>query len=220
MSGGDVLRHLQAHLHEWVHNQALREVSGIDDVPRLLRTLRQRGWDIESRGDGYCRLVSAVQGAARGTRTTVSSRDRFLALHKGNHRCQGCGRGVQDGVKLVVDHVVPVDWGGSNAQENLQALCEACNHGKQAWVASTPADVMRTAFAQNSVKDRIETLFDLMPDRDVPSTLVRLVSGNALDWQRALRKVRQRSGKAIVWQPGRSAYRYTRDVAAQDQGYS
>ena len=41
-----------------------------------------------------------------------------------------CGRGREDGVKLHVDHIVPVSRGGKSVISNLQTLCEDCNCGK------------------------------------------------------------------------------------------
>ena len=45
-------------------------------------------------------------------------------------RCVRCGRGREDGVKLHVDHIVPVSRGGKSVMSNLQTLCEDCNCGK------------------------------------------------------------------------------------------
>jgi hypothetical protein len=203
-----LLDYLKAHVGEWAHNQTLRDVSGIDDVPRTIRSLRQAGWDIEVRGDSFNRLRTIDRGEARGRRTGISDTIEYMVLQKSQFRCRACGRGADDGVKLEIDHIIPVDWGGSNDIENLQALCEAHNHGKQAWVADLPADFMRDVFQQPTVERRIEALFDQSPDQDVPSLLIQLVSGNALDWQRALRRIRQRTGKRIEPNRNRSAYRY------------
>lgn len=41
-----------------------------------------------------------------------------------------CGRGKEDGVKLHVDHIVPVSRSGKSVMGNLQTLCEDCNCGK------------------------------------------------------------------------------------------
>ncbi len=203
-----LLDYLKAHVGEWVHNQTLREVARIDDVPRTVRSFRQAGWDITVRGDGYNCLNSEEQGKVRGKRTAISDKVRYLVLHKSQFRCRACGRGGDDGVKLAVDHIVPVDWGGTNDIENLQALCTQCNQGKQAWVADLPPDTMRGVFQQPTVERRIEALFDQSPNQDVPSLLVQLVSGNAMDWQRALRRIRERTGKRIVPAQNRRAYRY------------
>lgn len=203
-----VLEYLLEHMNEWAHNQTLRDVAGIDDVPRTIRLLRQAGWDITVRGDGYNRLNSDEKGEARGKRTAISGKTRYLVLHKNQYRCRACGRGIDDGVTLVIDHILPVDWGGTNDIENLQALCEECNHGKQAWVADLPSETMRIVLQQPTVERRIETLFDQTPNQAVPSLLIQLVSGNALDWQRALRRVRERTGKRIEPVQNRRAYRY------------
>lgn len=208
MATRDILQYLVENVGVWVHNQHLRAVAGIDDVPRVIRLLRQQGWPVEKRRDGYSRLTSTDRVEARGIRETISQKTRYMILHRHAYRCRACGHGAADDARLVIDHIVPVDWGGTNALDNLQALCEACNQGKQAWVADLPADVMATVFSEPTVERRIEALFEAMPDRDVPSHLIQFASGNALDWQRALRKARQRSGKNIVPVNGRTAYRY------------
>mgnify|MGYP002517371840 FL=1 len=55
---------------------------------------------------------------------------RYEVLHRDGFRCVRCGRGREDGVKLHVDHVVPVSRGGKSVMSNLQTLCEDCNLGK------------------------------------------------------------------------------------------
>lgn len=44
-------------------------------------------------------------------------------------RCVACGVGRDD---LIMDHVIPLAWGGSNALTNLQPLCPPCNLRKGA----------------------------------------------------------------------------------------
>ncbi len=209
-SGRDrILAYLQDHLGEAVSNATLRDESGIDDVPRAIRMLRQMGWDITSHRDGTNTLNRAVKGAAKGRRLGVSEKVRYQVLHNGHFRCRACGATPSDGIKLVVDHIVPVDWGGSSDIDNLQPLCEKCNQGKQAWVSDLPTEAMREVFKRQTVQQRIEALFDQLPNQDVPSLLIQLVSGNALDWQRALRRIRQKKGKHIVPTADRKAYRYS-----------
>jgi hypothetical protein len=60
-------------------------------------------------------------------RKRISIRKRFFVLKRDHYRCCMCKR---TGVELEVDHRVPVAQGGSNALDNLQALCSDCNRGK------------------------------------------------------------------------------------------
>lgn len=55
---------------------------------------------------------------------------RYDVLSRDDFHCVRCGRGREDGVKLHVDHIVPVSRGGESVMSNLQTLCEDCNRGK------------------------------------------------------------------------------------------
>ena len=72
-------------------------------------------------------------------------------------------------------------------------------------------EIMKEVMDRPSVEQRIEALFDEFPNQDIPSTMIQLVSKGALDWQRALRRIRQRTGKRILSLPSRTAYRYIKD---------
>jgi hypothetical protein len=205
------LEYLRKHVGEWIHNQELRNLSGLNDVPRTVRLLRQEGWKIDVRGDGYVMLTSLEKGVTRGERKAISEKVRYQVFSRDFFRCKACGRGADNGVKLTVDHIIPVDWGGTNDIKNLLTLCEECNRGKKAWVDSVPSEAMKEVMDKQTVESRIETLFDRFPNQDIPSTMIQLVSKGALDWQRALRRIRQRTGKKIVPVQGRTAYRYTKE---------
>jgi hypothetical protein len=62
-------------------------------------------------------------------RRNVNSKTRVRILDRDNRTCQICGR-KPPSVKLVVDHRIPVEKGGSNDDSNLWTLCEDCNRGK------------------------------------------------------------------------------------------
>ena len=55
---------------------------------------------------------------------------RYDILKRDNFRCQICGSSAQDGVKLHVDHIIPVSKGGQTIESNLRTLCDRCNMGK------------------------------------------------------------------------------------------
>ena len=57
---------------------------------------------------------------------------RFSIFKRDGYRCQICGASPSngDGVRLEVDHKVPVARGGSGCNDNLWTLCFDCNRGK------------------------------------------------------------------------------------------
>jgi hypothetical protein len=55
---------------------------------------------------------------------------RFQVFKRDNYACQMCGASAADGVKLEIDHIIPVSKGGQNDEDNLQVLCRDCNIGK------------------------------------------------------------------------------------------
>ena len=60
-------------------------------------------------------------------------RYRMLLLH--GARCEACGSTRQDGVRIVVDHIIPRRERPDLAldPQNLQVLCAPCNFGKGSW---------------------------------------------------------------------------------------
>jgi len=58
---------------------------------------------------------------------------RFLILERDNFKCVYCGKSsIEDGVKLHVDHIIPIYLGGSSDLDNLITSCEECNISKKA----------------------------------------------------------------------------------------
>jgi 5-methylcytosine-specific restriction endonuclease McrA len=58
---------------------------------------------------------------------------RYDFLKEKGRRCQCCGRTPeQDGVRIVVDHILPLRrfWSSRLDPGNLQLLCDDCNQGK------------------------------------------------------------------------------------------
>ena len=153
-------------------------------------------------------MESLEKGVARGERRAISEKVRYQVFSRDTFKCRACGRGAEDGVKLTVDHATPVDWGGTNDMSNLVTLCDECNRGKKAWVNSVPSNEMRQVMIKPTVEQRIEALFDKFPNRDIPSTMIQLVSKGALDWQRSLRRIREKAGKNISPVQKKTAYRY------------
>jgi 5-methylcytosine-specific restriction endonuclease McrA len=72
---------------------------------------------------------------------------RYRVLVKRGGRCECCGRSASDGVRIVVDHIVPVKkcWDRRLDETNLQVLCNDCNLAK----SSQDATDWRAASLQN-----------------------------------------------------------------------
>lgn len=66
----------------------------------------------------------------KSIREEISIRKRFLVLKRDQFTCVICGKSGL-GVRLEVDHKIPVSKGGANNINNLQTLCFECNRGKR-----------------------------------------------------------------------------------------
>lgn len=65
---------------------------------------------------------------ARSSRVIPGSM-RYIVLKNAKNRCELCGI-HKDEKALDVDHIVPINKGGPNVIENMQALCYTCNSQK------------------------------------------------------------------------------------------
>ena len=74
--------------------------------------------------------IKEYEMSALYERSKMSASLRYDILKRDNFRCKICGCGMEDGVKLHVDHIIPVSKGGKTVESNLQTLCELCNLGK------------------------------------------------------------------------------------------
>lgn len=66
---------------------------------------------------------------------------RYEVLRRDGFKCVKCGRSAKDGVRLHVDHIVPVSRGGKSVMNNLQTLCEDCNCGERQQILGVKAVV-------------------------------------------------------------------------------
>lgn len=124
----------------------------------------------------------------------ISKSVRFQVLQSG--RCARCGRTAEeDGVKLVVDHVIPQRWGGGNEITNLQPLCEDCNSGKKDYYGQFDkyAQQIREAVGYDDPHRRIAMILLAFNGEWVPSELIGAVASAKQyqeDWQKRLRELR------------------------------
>lgn len=55
---------------------------------------------------------------------------RFQVFERDSFHCQYCGRGVEDDIKLRIDHVIPKSKHGLGIISNYLTACNECNIGK------------------------------------------------------------------------------------------
>jgi 5-methylcytosine-specific restriction endonuclease McrA len=142
---------------------------GLHHWDRVIRNLiQQEGYDIENKRGQWYKLRSLKRKPVAGKRGSISKKIRYLVFERDNFTCQACGRTpTKDGVKLSPDHIVPVDWGGETALENLQALCRECNEGKQAWVKGEDSTIMKKVNKQTNAEDRLRVYFEAHPNKEI-----------------------------------------------------
>lgn len=188
----------------------LATTAGVHDWARVIRALRQEGYQIELLDNGSYRLNDLKVLDTGKKRENIDQKTRYRILHRDSSTCQRCGKTIADGIKLVIDHKVPVEWGGSTEDDNLWTLCEPCNLGKKSWLKDENADEMKKILMEPSGKKRIELYFELHPSELIEPGTLALVSG-IRDWERTLRAIRQEDGKNI---------RYVRrDTTTGKEGY-
>lgn len=73
-------------------------------------------------------------------RANLSPSIRFDIMKRDKFSCQLCGKTMQDGIRLEVDHKMPVSKGGGNHPSNLWTLCNVCNSGKSNKVIESIVD--------------------------------------------------------------------------------
>jgi len=163
-------------LKKWFMIHAVASTQIVSGVPRkvtLYKYLGERSV-VSDEGDINIRVKAEVRHAAHG-------------------RCQMCGKTIaEDGIKLVVDHKKPRDWGGTNDRENLWAICVECNAGKKAYFSSLNVDpeLMKQVISHESVHVRIGELLKAMGiDSRTPSYLLEVVADQD-DWHKRLRELR------------------------------
>lgn len=141
------------------------------------------------------RYVLKARKSALVDEKPISGKIRAQVLQP--QRCAMCGKSpLKEGVRLVVDHKLPKEWGGTNDFENLQPLCEECNGGKKAHFHTYDehAEQIRRAAAYDEPQRRIGELFLAFgAGVEVRSDLLEIVASAKEyqeDWQRRMRDLR------------------------------
>jgi len=151
-------------------------------------------FEITSNGGTRHRLIG-VKARTKVARANISARLRYQILTESGHRCVSCGRPAPE-VTLVIDHKVPLDLGGTNAPENLQALCTECNMGKKNLFSDYGAkyrEELKRSLTHEEPHRRIGELLKALERQWVPEELIQAVASakqHQADWQKRLRELR------------------------------
>jgi hypothetical protein len=135
----------QTWVREYVRGGTADPVAYETKDPRVVISLKQPLSYARDVIEGHKRDRSAIAAKADlGDSTSVKpSREwmyqerikltaglRWIILRRDGFKCTVCGKGSEDGVKLEVDHIVPIEKWGKTEESNLRALCKDCNRGK------------------------------------------------------------------------------------------
>lgn len=66
------------------------------------------------------------RASADNYRANIKKNKRDAIYERDGRACCYCGSTEE----LTIDHIIPVAWGGTNEDENLQTLCHDCNNAK------------------------------------------------------------------------------------------
>lgn len=75
--------------------------------------------------------ISKYYSEKKKRRIPISNILRFEIFQRDHFTCQYCGRPQADGIKLEIDHKIPVAEGGTDDYNNLITACNECNSGKR-----------------------------------------------------------------------------------------
>lgn len=162
---------------------------------RRVRDLR--GWfHLPAVRSGRAHVYVLTGRAVAEPRSSIPPKVRGQVLSA--QRCAQCGKTpLEDHIKLEVDHKVPLSWGGTDDIDNLQPLCEQCNHDKQAFYSSLSMydDQIREAAQREEPHRRIGDLLLAfqVAGIDAPANVVGAVASLKQyqdDWQKRMRELR------------------------------
>lgn len=114
---------------DWVTAEYKKRTGNVfRDPDRQIRSLHQHGF-----------LIKVKKGVYRYDPTAVVERvledftpeQKRIILERDGYKCVICGRGLNEGIELQIDHIKPKDLDGKATIENGQTLCAQHNFMKK-----------------------------------------------------------------------------------------
>jgi len=81
----------------------------------------------------------------------IAQQKRLAIYLRDGMACAWCGKGVEDGIILSLDHLKPHHSGGSNHESNLVTCCKFCNTSRNTRTMAAFAKGVAT-YVNNGVK--------------------------------------------------------------------
>ncbi len=206
-----ILEFFQANVNKWIPIKEIQDIAQISEWARMIRFLKQEGWLIENQGSGKAteyRLNSLEKGEGV-VRDPLNPRMRAEILRRDNYRCVHCGKNVKDDeIKLEVDHIIPVEWGGKTEPKNLQSLCRKCNQGKKSYFSdfNDNDDVKEIIKAESGTK-RLLLIGTKLINRPLEVNFIVTLAG-IRDWTRTIRSLRQSGRIDYKWDSENKTYTF------------
>jgi predicted restriction endonuclease len=118
-----------AEVVDWLTSE-YKKITGkvFRDPDRGIRKLYQEGFLIKVR-KGVYKYDSKV--ATKKEFDTFTHKQKDEILKRDGYKCVICGKGINDGCELQIDHIRPRDKGGNSTIENGQTLCSQHNFLKK-----------------------------------------------------------------------------------------
>lgn len=181
----------------------LRNIGEVSDWARVMRQLKQDEVLYFNHNSSTHMYEVSIINAYNSTtkRNGLTSKDKYRISLRDGHRCQACGRGVNDSVTLHIDHKIPLEFGGTHNDENLWVLCSDCNQGKKDFFKDDfDSKVMTLVYQQTSGYQKLKVLFENSPGKKFTPSILQGISG-IRDWTRTVRTIREQEKMNICWFP-------------------
>lgn len=206
-----ILDFFQVNVNKWIPIDNIQEIAQISEWARTIRFLRDEGWQIEKKGGGktteYC--LTSLEKKEGVVRDPINPRMRAGILRRDNYRCVHCGKNPkEDNVKLEVDHIIPVAWGGKTEPNNLQTLCRTCNQGKKNYFSDFNDDeAVKDIIKAPSGMQKLVLIGTKLINRPLDVNFIGTLAG-IRDWTRTIRALRQEGRIDYKWDRKTDTYTF------------
>ncbi len=116
----------------------------------------------------------------------VSKKLRLELLDEAGNKCVNCGSGL----RLEIDHIIPISQGGNGDKDNLQVLCRSCNRAKRtkstrydgyAHAERDDTDLKNKRSLETETETETEDIDIKKVSKDTPKDLVLIKRENELN---------------------------------------